>query len=166
MKVIFLDIDGVLNSEKTCEEWHNKTGEGGYGGWFEEEDTCTDENIKWGRDLFANLRRIVEKTDSVIVISSTWRKYFSISKFKEMFLVYGWENAPIIDKTGYDVRRHRGTEVKSWLKDKDIESYVILDDDTDFLDEQVPYFVNTDGLIGLSESDTEKAIKILNNGTV
>lgn len=57
MKVIFLDIDGVLNSEKTCN--------GGYGGWFKEEDVCTDENIKWGVNLFANLKRIVEETNSL-----------------------------------------------------------------------------------------------------
>lgn len=162
MKVIFLDIDGVLNSEKTCKDWHKKTGKGGYGGWFNEDDVCTHENVLWGIDLFNNLKTIVDQTGAVIVISSTWRKHFSLSKFKEMFSVYGWNNPPIIDKTGNHIHRHRGCEIKSWLDGRDVKSYVILDDDTDFLPEQLPFFVNTDGRIGLSEGDATKAIEILN----
>ena len=163
MKVIFLDIDGVLNSEKTCKEWHDKTGKGGYGGWLDEEDVCTDENIKWGIDLFSNLKKIVDETGAVIVISSTWRRHFSIKKFKEMFSVYGWDNAPIIEKTCYVVHGNRGSEVQSWMQGKDITSYVILDDSTDFLEEQFDYFVNTDFMVGLSEKDADLAINILNN---
>lgn len=41
-------------------------------------------------------------------------------------------------------------------------NYVILDDDSDMLLEQAEHFVKTDTLLGLSEDDVERAIKILN----
>jgi len=40
--------------------------------------------------------------------------------------------------------------------------YVIIDDDTDMLEEQLPYFIHTDFLYGIRDIDVEKAIKILN----
>ena len=42
-------------------------------------------------------------------------------------------------------------------------TYVILDDDSDMLESQLPYFVQTDWMKrGLSQDDAEQAIKILN----
>ena len=41
-------------------------------------------------------------------------------------------------------------------------SYVILDDDSDMLYEQKDNFIHTDALLGLSQNDVVKAIKILN----
>jgi len=55
MKVIFLDIDGVLNSVKSMIESK-------YEKWSDEPSI---ENIGW-------LNYIIEKTDAKIVISSTW----------------------------------------------------------------------------------------------
>lgn len=60
--------------------------------------------------------------------------------------------------------RFRGSEIQKWL-DKQTEPYryVILDDDNDMLDSQLPYFIQTDWLKwGLSDEDVEQAIHILN----
>lgn len=160
MKVIFLDIDGVLNSTETCHNWHLKTGKGGYGGFFDEDEVATDENVKWGQNLVDNLRTICEKTGAKIVISSTWRKHFTVPKFKEMFRVYGWE-APVLDRT--PLMRIRGQEIKYWMDKHKPESYVIIDDFDDFLREQYPFFVRTNPDIGLTQEDSLKAINILNN---
>lgn len=162
--IVFLDVDGVLNSEETCKKWHEKTGKGGYGGFFKEEEVCTDENVKWGQDLVNNLKRIITETKAKIVISSTWRKFFSIDKFKEMFKVYGWSDAPVIDMTPKLNSRYRGEEVVAWVKENPIDNYVILDDDTDFLQFQIANFVNTNPNFGLTKEDAEKAIKILTGG--
>jgi hypothetical protein len=55
--------------------------------------------------------------------------------------------------------------IVGWLSYKEIGvdfNYVILDDDSDMLLEQAEHFVKTDTLLGLSEDDVERAIKILN----
>ena len=44
----------------------------------------------------------------------------------------------------------------------DIENYVIIDDDGDFLDEQLYHFVQTNYEDGLTEVETKRAIKVLN----
>lgn len=59
----------------------------------------------------------------------------------------------------------RGSEIQEWL-DKQTEPYryIILDDDSDMLDCQLPYFIQTDWLKwGLSDEDVEQAIHILND---
>jgi hypothetical protein len=114
-RIIFLDIDGVLNSHIIAEEWYRRTKKGGYGGWFKEEDVITEDDVKWGYKNVDKLRDIVNKTKAEIVISSDWRKGFSVKKFKEMFEIYGWEDAPVIDRTSVRYKNNRGLEVNEWL---------------------------------------------------
>jgi len=120
-----------------------------------------------------NLAKIIEATGAMIVVSSTWRSRGTIA-IKDM-----WEfrNLPgdVIGCTGYDVDRHRGNEIQNWLNEvnsyTEIESYVILDDDSDFLLCQRKHHVKTAGNnhldavegFGLTTLCTEKAINILNN---
>ena len=56
----------------------------------------------------------------------------------------------------------RGQEIQQWLDKHKCDKYVILDDDLDFFDSQLPYFVHTDWEVGLTENDVNKAINILN----
>lgn len=166
MKIIFLDIDGVLNSAETCKYYHEKYKAGGFGGFFKPDEECTEKNVLWGKPLVANLQRLVSETGASIVISSTWRKHYEVEKFKEMFSVYGWNDAPVIDRT---VRLAtymaicnycRGDEIEQWIKENSPKSYVILDDDSDMLPHQ--NFVQTDSAIGLTESDVRRSIELLN----
>ena len=160
-RIIFLDIDGVLNSHIIAEEWFRLTGKVGYGGWFNEEDIVIEKSdVKWGHLNVSNLREIVEATDAKIVISSDWRRSFSVEKFKQMFELYGWK-APVIDKT--TVLKSRGLEIAAWLAaNSDVENYVIIDDNDQFLPDQLDRFVHTNPECGLSWNDTQKAILILN----
>lgn len=163
MKVIFLDFDGVLN---VITQGHDD-----FGGIFHEH-------------LVDNLRYIIEETGAKIVISSSWK---SDGLFK---LVDMWKsrNYPgeIIGTTPNKVEVinsgmcklyvlvHRGHEIKLWLDiyQKNIENYVILDDDNDMLDSQKEHFVLTSGNsdhedcvdigYGLTRKCAEKAIEILN----
>lgn len=107
------------------------------------------------------LNRITDATKAKIVVSSTWR---SDSNLQEVFTLVGIKE-PIYDVTPYMRSRHRGSEIQEWL-DKQTEPYryVILDDDSDMLDCQLPYFIQTDWLKwGLSDEDVEQAIHILND---
>ncbi len=154
MKVIFLDVDGVLNNNLYAKEV-------GWGGHFEEFEETTKERVKWFQKSVDYLKEIVEQTGALIVMSSTWRIYFSVKKFKEMFAVYGWDDAPIIDRTpgGY---ANRGLEINRWLVDHQVDNYVILDDFPDFLPEQESHYVETDPEVGLTDDDAHRAITILN----
>ena len=158
-KICFLDCDGVLNSDATFDYY------GGWGGHFSETDPATEQNVRWGQELVDNLKYIVEQTGASIVISSTWRHYFSVEKFKEMFKVYGWDKAPVIAKTAelnYRSNTCRGLEINKYLSENKVDSYVILDDISQFLIEQQEAFVHTNMLDGLSFDDAKKAVEILN----
>ena len=77
MKIIFLDVDGVLNSINNLIEVYNKTHKSHSGYNYPFDEKCLN-----------NLKFIVDKTDAYIVISSTWRrnikgKMVLLSKLKE-----------------------------------------------------------------------------------
>jgi hypothetical protein len=147
-KVIFLDIDGVLNViTKDFDE---------YGAIFQE-------------PFVSNLKTLIDQTSAQIVISSTWR-YSGLKAMKEMWQKRGLAGEVI------DITPHgdgvRGDEIDTWLKKHDVTRYVIIDDDDDMLDHQMPFFVKTSenfthmGNIrgyGLTTQCTIKAVSILND---
>lgn len=142
MKVIFLDVDGVLNSSQ---------------------DGFT---IKLGTSKHLELlKQIVGSTNAKIVLSSSWRisdktKLFIENKLKE----YGMS---IMGSTP-DLGSSRGEEIKSWLRETNdfIESFVILDDDSDMDEYTRTKLVQTNRDIGLQETDVLKAIKILSESVI
>lgn len=161
MKVIFLDIDGVLNSE----QYHYKC-----------EFTDRYDLYRKQIDLEAVhlLREIVDKTGAEIVLSSCWRIGKTSRQAVETILK---ENGmSLFDSTGVYVndspRMVRGNEILQWMIDNerhigyyfDFKSYVILDDDSDMLLQQKDNFIHIDRRVGLTEKDVERAIEILNCG--
>ena len=125
----------------------------------------------------ANLAHIIDETGADIVISSSW-KFYGVPKLRDM-----WQkrNLPghILDITPNTVSDEmllnanleefqlgvcRGNEIKEWLlrHEGKISNYVIIDDFDDLLQEQMSHAVITNTLIGITESDAEKAITILN----
>ena len=163
-KVIFLDIDGVLNTK-----W-----------WYTQMDSNTHKD-KYGYAFdpkaVANLKNIIEETGADIVISSSW-KCFGLSQMEDM---WNERNLPgkIIDITPNSVSDElllnadidsiemfhiRGEEIKEWLSKhgKRISNYVIIDDMDNMLPEQQSYFVQTNPEVGITKEDSEKVINILN----
>ena len=153
MKVIFLDIDGVLNS-------------GAYDrrrNWNELTDI--DES------RLPLVKQIVDQTGAVIVLSSTWREHWEkdIQKcdvegayITYTFAKYGLE---IYDKTPFwDIRANRIDEVKRWLEGaKDVEKFVIRDDYGFGWADLSPRFIKTNPRfgLGLEENHVKKAIELL-----
>lgn len=137
MKVIFLDVDGVLNSSQ---------------------DGFT---IKLGTNKHLELlKQIVDKTDAKIVLSSSWRINNKTKSFIENKLNdYGMSIISSIP----DLGSSRGEEIKSWLRETTdfIESFVILDDDSDMDEYTRARLVQTNRDMGLQETDVIKAINIL-----
>src|SRR6476620_3382199 len=164
MRVIFLDIDGVLNSEEFFVRKHEEKGA---------EAVNEEMRTHWPLSeicpkLVSNLNKLVEQTDAKIVVSSTWRHGRSIEELQSILDGVGFKGE-VVDKTP-DLNRKlnrdvdRGEEIEDWLvSNRGVKSFVILDDDGDMLDEQLDCFVHTSFKTGLNEECTEKAIQILKN---
>lgn len=164
MKIVFLDIDGVANSK----EFFAKRGSISY-------DHGRDD---YGRDqldpaVMTRLNKLVDVTGAKIVISSTWRRIWDLSQIGKMMADTGFKHVnAIIDCTSIDAHGSRGNEIQEWL---DLESerkiinpghdavtdFVIIDDDNDMTQGQQGNFVQTNGKIGFSDNDLQKAILIL-----
>ena len=157
MKVIFLDVDGVLNSEVSREQERNN-----FDNWMEHEVSEMHVN---------NLKKIVDATGAQIVLSSSWRfdhpkatgrDFIADPLMKVLDRKLKAAGLDIIDVTP-DLRgKIRGAEIQDWLdRHSEVERFVILDDDTDMLEEQKSFFVNTTFKNGLTEDLVKKAIEIL-----
>ena len=147
MKVIFLDIDGVLNCASTVERC---------GGPFFVED----------RKL-AMLSSIVKTTGAKCVLSSTWRGGWLggnnfVSAFPEvrgLFDKFNEFGIECIDKTGYSTSR--GNEIKLWLNEHpEVTDFVILDDDND-MGELEDHLVKTSWAAGLTVIEQFECIRRL-----
>lgn len=119
MKVIFLDVDGVLNSEHWYIKNHKKHPE-----------RCRT-NTAIDPRYVCNLKKIVKYTGAKIVLSATCR--FSVKGNKSHYLVkilkkYGLEIYDYTPNTGME----RGIDIQEWLNHhRDVTNIVILDDDSD-----------------------------------
>ena len=164
-KVIFLDIDGVLNTKWWYTQMDRNTPKDKYGYAFDPRSV-------------ANLQKIVDETGSDIVISSSW-KSFGLSELEEM-----WQDrelpGKLIDITPNSVSDEmflnadldhmelfhiRGMEIKEWLDKhgKNVSHYVIIDDMDNFLLDQKSHFVQTDPEVGITKGDVKKVVRLLNN---
>ena len=149
MKVIFLDIDGVMAIYSTMREgwkyraFHSRRPRK-YSKVIKDQKTLSRKCIK-------TLNRLVVETQAKIVISSAWRYGHKARYFQRLFESRGfcgeiidmtpkWKNyrnilgvKSINDLTLFwDMER--GNEINLWLewnKHKNIESYIIIDDDVD-----------------------------------
>ena len=162
IKVIFLDFDGVITTLKS--------------GW-----SIDPEKIKL-------LNKIIEATDAKIVVSSSWRRGTLEGTIEELSggvdcngnskafpfcdkiigitaRIGGFRYNDEINEDGRKpmVDIPRGVEIQDWLDntDYDVESYVILDDDSDMLYWQKDNFVKTNTYLGLDDIGVDKAIDIL-----
>jgi hypothetical protein len=180
MKVIFLDIDGVLNCSPSNSEWDDYGYPPPYHNgliatlkqcWNEnmvnsDEWKVTNERVRWVQRCVDNFK-LFEATGAYVVISSTWRVSFeeetAFKVFQEMFKLYDI-NMKIIGFTPVTFKGFRGDEVETWLLNHpEVTSFVILDDMPDFKPEQFKNFVQTDSRIGLTEENVLQAISILNS---
>lgn len=156
MKIVFLDIDGVLNYDL----WYIDDRNPGnlYGEEGELDPLCVNRIIN-----------ICNQTGAKVVISSDWRISWHSTQMRLGRL--GLDSKYIIDKTperiwitipGYD--HSRGAEINDWLiAHPNCTSYVIIDDRTDFTDEQQPYFIKVNPHIGFTDELMNKTINLLNN---
>lgn len=176
-KYLFLDIDGVLN----------------YDDWFKSTGHINNENILdvWismiDPKCVERVNKILEETGAKLIVSSSWR---DMSYLKEIFSRVGLPTEFDVTPHAYNLYSNeehdedstlfwRGSEIKYWLEQHEDGTYVILDDDSDMLDEQLDNFIQTcddknydyDLYIinegsGLTDVVMNKAINILNGNCI
>ena len=150
MKVIFLDIDGVLNSVA-------------YNRMRSMEDGFID------KTRLPILKEIVDATGALVVLSSTWKRHWEKEYLdcdfigRQLIETFFLGDIEIYDKTPN--KSTRADEIRAWLSEHDdVESFVILDDIFFGWGELAYNLVRTDERIGrgLENVHKIKAIEILN----
>ena len=136
MRVLFLDIDGVLNSERSCAAFD------GY-----PHDFTAKAMGMFDMVAVALIRKLCHKTDCSIVLSSTWRITSAPHE------VANGLDLPVMDKTPV-LNGPRGIEIAAWLNEHpEVTKYAIVDDNSDMLPDQMCRFVQTNFQTGLSLDD-------------
>lgn len=149
MKVIFLDVDGVLNSINKLKEVYQIT-----------KKPHSGKNYPFDEKCLNNLKDIVEATNSKIVITSYWKNNpesleILFDKLEEYNL-----SKSVIGITPN--KAYRELEILEYLKNNPtITNYIIIDDDGHMgtLSEDL---IKTDIQTGLTKKDIKKCIKKLN----
>ena len=128
-KVIFLDIDGVLNN-------------GIAQGVFHESSTKSE--------CIEVLNEITNKTKADLVVISSWKDAHSFLSVKKILIERG-VSGNIIGCTEKDVKKEQG--ILNFFKNNYIiDKFVIIDDDLNFVDEDLKYFhVKTETSLGLQK---------------
>lgn len=143
MKVLFLDIDGVLNSTRSC------IAHFGYPHGFTDAQLAMFDLVAVGL-----IQRLCQVNGISVVVSSSWRINHT---WQEIGRALG---LPTIDSTPRLVGS-RGKEIAAWLEQHpEVQRYAIVDDDSDMLPEQTPFFVKTNGEEGLTMGDFRKLCEI------
>ncbi len=163
MKVIFLDFDGVLNSDPWIWEQCKKPG--------------GQEKVlrEVGPEFVALLNQLVERSGAKVVVSSSWRIIYTDDKLQEILNTAGFKGE-VIGSTKSLFRRsperiyseekqvERGEEIQVWLNEHTelgVKSFVILDDSDDMSHLRKTHFVHTNPMEGLTQADVDKALTIL-----
>ena len=159
MYYVFLDVDGVLNNNST------KDLIGRYLG-------LDDKNLAVLKRLMDKIYEEKGRENVSLILSSSWRIGISQHEFmanpdelqtalkrklKELDLV--------IDDITPHFCDYRGLEISTYLSDKEVDGYVVLDDDLfyDFKEfKTTAHLVRTSFMYGLQDKHIEKALELIN----
>jgi hypothetical protein len=134
LRVLFLDIDGVLNSHRTA------LALGGV-----PHDLTPAGVAMLDPVALALVRNLCRAAGLSVVVSSSWR------------ILHHWDaigralNLPTMGATPRSPTGFRGDEVAAWLAEHpEVKAWAVVDDDCDFHPAQASRFVRVDGEEGLS----------------
>lgn len=165
MKILFLDFDGVLNYQHMPVAWNKVPA------WVEEKF-----GERWPFTWISGekvrlLSHLCDIPGFRIVISSTWRKSWTKDQLDYILGYYAADlkgrvigMTPALNTERTAIRR--GMEINMWIDKRmeshgDVESYCILDDDSDMLPDQQTRFVKTSFLTGLGDNEMLNIRRIL-----
>ena len=158
MKVLFLDVDGVFNSNRRSLE-------------ISSGEYLDEEKVKL-------LSKIIRQTGAVVVLHSGWRFWFNENmkpvkkEAADLLFILATYGVEIQHKTpDFSTEEIRKTkkfslvkadEILSWLKNHTgVDNYIVLDDLDLHNDQLARHQIRTDSMDGLSEEDVSLAIQML-----
>jgi hypothetical protein len=153
--VVFLDIDGVLNSK----QW--------YAHDAASHDGISTERERWEHSIdpecVQRLNRILQQTGAVVIVSSSWRKTHALSEIVSILESRGF-SGEVDGATSANGTLSRTEEIAEWLAENrpPVAAYVVIDDE---LTSALPAerVVSPSNQTGLTDKDVEQAIVILTN---
>jgi hypothetical protein len=113
MKIIFLDIDGVLVNRN-----HQIS--------IDYIDDKDDKLPVFDPKVVSLINEIQQTTNSSVVVTSTWRTV-GLEKIQEIFKKRGIGDVVGITPIGFEFE-NRSQEISRWIYENDVEKYVIIDD--------------------------------------
>lgn len=147
--VIFLDVDGVLNS-------------------FESQSRGTAPRALLLPDCVKHFNSIIEATEAQIVLSSAWKYYIlcghmTLHGFERLLRSHGVRGDLIGHTCADDEADERGEQIRLWKKANlsPWHPYVVIDDFDDDISSRGLNFVQTNGAVGLTEADARRAIELI-----
>jgi HAD domain in Swiss Army Knife RNA repair proteins len=143
LKVIFLDIDGVLN---TPEERRNEPPE-----------------TALRRSCVLLLNLIIEYSGAHVVISSHWRVIYTIEDIVNFLTLAGFAYGDrVIGCTPIHRDGHRGNEIHTWrMQHPEVINAVYLDDEDEEYDGS-DHLIQTSARTGLTDEVAARVIRSLN----
>lgn len=167
MKILFLDFDGVLNDDAFYEHVHE---------YQTKYSLSTTDRVKRSASTHINpynvqnLKYILKLDPEVrIVISSTWRKHFSLKDLQWILTKHGVSANKIIGKTDLvGPNEHEGSGISDiqrgdlcirWAEQNSVTCFVCVDDDNDF-DRCRDRLVRTNSKNGLIRTKAEEILKL------
>ena len=148
--ILFLDVDGVLNCHTTTE-------------------TSPSGMIGIGDVQLNFLKELIDKTNSLIVLTSTWRLEFDenfnpkTDDAKYLIEKLNGKNLKIYDMLRKEINEYdsRGTQIVDWISEHpQFKKFLILDDEYfNYRELNLKYFVKTNFYgVGLNKKAIKKSI--------
>lgn len=146
VKIVFLDIDGVLNGHEWCH---------------------TDEGLRILPDQAKYLGIITRRTGAQVVLISSWRHWINDGLmtprgFSKLLLTHGCDVDVIGALSAKDPAlshaEDRTIKILDWIEQHKPDKFVVLDD----LPLKVPNLIRPDPGRGLRPHDISRAVEVLN----
>lgn len=158
MKIVFLDMDGVLNSH-AFDVARNLADPN-----HEQRPFNRKEAQSWASMIdttaVKRLNKILAETGAQIVISSSWRHAHSVVRMQKILTLAGMVGS-VVDQTPV-MEGPRSHEIASWLgAHSEVRRFVILDDGSTAGIGLEKWFIQTELAHGLQDEHVARAIHLL-----
>ena len=150
MNIIFLDIDGVMRTHNSDLNWSRELNQ----------PIPNPFKRLFSKEAMDNLNYLVSLTGSKVVITSTWRMYYTKTELQNLFRERGFVGQIIGITTVGDTR---GEEIVEWLNEHRITNFAVIDDNIKDILNRIPdcKVVKCNPLNGLDDVTFDKVLDIL-----